>query len=289
MQKRRDEEVAERRNVDCAETTYNRTVSSLVRSVLVLLTIPALGCTMMGPPVETGFLEREIEIGGQRHRYAVWVSTDYDPSVTTPTILFLHGAGERGEDGWSQAEVGLGRAIRENDLELSAIVVFPQLPLDQHWIGQGEDLALGALEQTIDEFNVDQSRVYLTGLSLGGYGTWHLALAHPDRFAAIVPVCGGLVQPETSQNVRTSPLVEGRSNPWEFAASKLSRLPVWIFHGADDGVLPVSESRKMEDALSVLGSPVRYTEYPGVGHNAWDRAYADREMWQWLFSQSRHE
>ena len=160
----------------------------------------------------------------------------------------------------------------------------PQAPTDERWLGDPADAAMQALDSAIEEFGGDRHRVYLTGLSMGGYGVWHLALAHPDRFAAIVPICGGLLPHETTTSVQQSPLTMGASDPYALTAKGVRAMPIWIFHGASDPVVPVSESRRMTDALRAENADVRYTEYPGVGHNAWDRAYAEDEMWQWMFS-----
>jgi len=144
---------------------------------------------------------------------------------------------------------------------------------------------MAALDATIKEFSVDESRLYLTGLSMGGNGTWYLGTAFPDRFAAIVPICGYVrgfppsypgVAPEGAE-----------TDPYVSAAKRVSSLPVWIFHGDADSVVSVEESRKMNEALKALGGNVRYTELPGVGHNAWDAAYSNDEMIDWLFSQKK--
>lgn len=218
----------------------------------------------------SGFLDRTTRAGATTYRYVVYVPFDWTPERAWPVILFLHGVGERGTDGLRQSEVGLGRAIRMNADRVPAIVVFPQLQPEQRWLGEPAEAAMQALDEAIEEFNGDPQRLYLTGLSLGGFGVWHLALAHPDRFAAIVPVCGGV----------------GAETP-AAAARKLRDVPVWLFHGADDDIIPVAESRRMDVAMRRAGADVRYTEYKGVAHNSWERAYAEPELWPWLFTQRR--
>ncbi len=203
-----------------------------------------------------------------------------------PVILFLHGAGERGSDGMRQTLVGLGPVLRDHPERVPAIVVMPQVPPDERWLGDPAEAAMKALDAAVAEFGGDRNRVYLTGLSMGGYGTWHLALAHPDRFAAIVPVCGGLMPHDTALSVRQSPLTMSASDPYAFTAHALRAMPVWIFHGAADATIPASESQRLTDALKKEGADVHYTVYPGVGHNAWDRAYADEEMWRWILSKT---
>jgi predicted peptidase len=236
---------------------------------------------------ETGFLRRTIRSGELTIPYTVYVPPQWTAGAKWPVILFLHGAGERGTDGEKQTAVGLGRAVRLTPERFPALIVFPQAPEDMRWIGAPADAALAALDETIAAFNGDPRRVYLTGLSLGGYGTWHLALAAPDRFAAIVPVCGGIVPAGSATSVARSPLTEGASDPYAFTAAALRKVPVWIFHGADDPVVLPSESRRMRDALEAAGADVHYTEYEGVGHDSWTRAYGEAALWEWMFAQRR--
>lgn len=233
-------------------------------------------------PHETGFLDRTIEVGAHTYRYVVYVPRDFDPAQSWPVVLFLHGAGERGVDGLKASQVGLGNAIRSNPLPARALVVFPQVPEDDRWLGEPADAAMMALERTVVEYRGDRSRLYLTGLSMGGYGTWHLALAHPRMFAAIAVVCGGLLPHDSAHSVRQSPLNSSASDPYRFTAHALRHLPIRIVHGAIDPIIPVDESRRMNAALIAEGADVRYIEYPDVGHNAWERAYADPEFWPWL-------
>jgi predicted peptidase len=204
-------------------------------------------------------------------------------ALMKPVILFLHGAGERGTDGIRQKETGLGPALRKNPVP--AIVVYPQLPPDAQWLGEHADAAMQALDDAIREFDGDPQRVYLTGMSLGGYGVWHLALAHPDRFAALVPVCGGIAPAESASSVRQSPLTAYALDPYRFTAHALRHIPAWIFHGAADATIPPDESRRMHDALRNEHADVRYTEYADVGHDSWTRAYTEPELWRWLFEQ----
>lgn len=205
--------------------------------------------------------------------------------MTKPVILFLHGASERGTDGVRQKETGLGPAIRKHPLD--AIVVYPQLPPEAQWLGAHAGAAMQLLDDSIREFDGDPQRVYLTGMSLGGYGVWHLALAYRERFAALVPVCGGIAPAGTATSVRQSPLSEYALDPYGFTAHALRDIPIWMFHGADDMVIAPSESRRMHEALLREGADVRYTEYEGVGHASWTRAYAEPELWRWLFAQRR--
>ena len=187
----------------------------------------------------------------------------YTPDTTTdvPVVLFLHGSGERGSDLIHVGDEGLPEILA--NLPEAAIVIAPQCPENSRWTE-----CLEALETVLDEvtarYTADRKRVYLTGLSLGGQGAWYLAVRHPERFAALVPVCG-------------------RSNPAE--AQQLVNLPTWVFHGADDEVVPPGESKKMMRALQEAGSKAKLTVYPNVGHNSWARAYAEDDLYAWMFAQ----
>jgi predicted peptidase len=170
-----------------------------------------------------------------------------------------------------------------------AIVVFPQAPADTRWLAEPADAAMLALDRTVAEFHADPSRIYLTGLSMGGYGALHLGMAHPNRFAALVVVCGGLLPHPATVAVQQSPLTTAAADPYAFTANALRETPIWFFHGADDTVIPVDESRHLVgDLRRAAAVDVHYTEYEGVGHGAWDRAYADEKMWAWLFAQERN-
>ena len=239
------------------------------------------------PPQETGFLIRTVIVRGNSYPYSVYVPRGFDRSKRWPVILFLHGSGERGTDGLRSTQIGAGAAIRANPDRVPAIVVFPQAPPDSRWLGDPADAAMAALEKSIAEFHGDRNRLYLTGLSMGGYGTWHLALAHPNTFAALIVVCGGLLPHTTTTAVQQSPLTMAASDPYAFTAHALRELPIRMFHGDADPVIPVGESRRMAENLTREAADVRYVEYPGVGHNAWDRAYGDAEIWEWLFKKRK--
>ena len=139
------------------------------------------------------------------------------------------------------------------------------------------------------EFNADASRVYLTGLSMGGNGAWYLAYHHADRFAAVVVVCGfvGDFTGTTSGVHYPAIVATSSSDPYAAIAQRVSRLPIWIFHGDADATVPVEVSRRMAAALKTIGADVQYTELPGVGHNAWDPAYDRADLFTWLFKQKR--
>jgi predicted peptidase len=256
----------------------------VIPAIFFLLT---LSCYCMSPPGE-GFLDRSVTLGATRYPYVVYIPRDYNPRRRWPVVLFLHGSGERGNDALRATQIGAGAAIRSAPERVPAIVVFPQAPAESRWLEESADAAMAALDRVQREFHCDPHRVYLTGLSMGGYGTWHLAMAHPKRWAALVVVCGGLLPHATTTAVRQSPLNAGAADPYAFTAHAVRKLPVWIFHGTDDPVIPVDESRHMHDSLiQEHAADVRYTEYPGVGHNAWEKAYGDPAMWSWLLGQAR--
>lgn len=237
-------------------------------------------------PDRGGFVERSVTLDGTTHRYQVFVPGRAAAGNGPPVILFLHGSGERGDDNRAQVAVGLGPVVRARSDDFPAIVVFPQAPADNEW-GQVADVVFAQLDAAMQEFGGDPRRVVLTGMSMGGYGTWDYAMRAPDRFAALVPVCGGLVHPR-----RPSMAVAGLAgvvDPYAVVAQKLKDVPTWIFHGAQDDVVPPEYSRRMADALQSFGAKdARFTEFPDANHNSWDPAYARTPaLWDWVFQQER--
>lgn len=260
------------------------TVRPLTRLLVALLIAPT---SLLGQRAETGFLDRTVTVNGARYPYQVYIPAGYADSATQwPVILFLHGGGERGSDGLLQTTVGLPSAIRNGPSRYPAIVIMPQAPQDSLWLGSTADAAMAALDATLAELRADADRVYLTGLSLGGNGTWDLAYRFPDRFAAIAPICGFISTIPRLTGSR--PIVPPDSGD-AFAAigRRLRQVPTWIFHGELDLAVPVSESRRAAEALTAAGADVRYTEVLGGGHNVWDAAYASPQFQEWLFAQRR--
>jgi predicted peptidase len=180
-------------------------------------------------------------------------------------ILFLHGSGETGTDGQKQVKVGLGPAVKKQEKTFPFIAVFPQSQ-KRSWRADSEDgqRALRILDEVMKQYKTDPKRVSLTGLSMGGSGTWSMALKYPERWAAIVPICGW-----------------GEPNQ----ADKIKDIPCWCFHGDADKAVLVDRSRDMIKALHAAGAKPTYTEYPGVGHNSWDKAYGTPELCDWLLKQ----
>jgi len=176
-----------------------------------------------------------------------------------PMILFLHGAGERGSDLNLVKKHGPAKIV-ENKKDFPFIVVSPQCPQGQWWTEKVEVL-INLLDDIVSRYNVDTGRIYLTGLSMGGYGTWTLAAAYPERFAAIVPVCGG-----------------GQL----YMADRFKEIPVWAFHGAKDYLVPPAKSKEMVNAINTFGGNARLTVYPDAAHDSWTATYDNPELYDWL-------
>jgi predicted peptidase len=196
--------------------------------------------------------------------YLLYLPKDYDRQESWPLLLFLHGAGERGDDLELVKRHGPPKLIAEGQ-DFPFIVVSPQCPKDQRW--QPVELA-ALLDEIVEKHNVDEDRIYVTGLSMGGYGTWALASYLPKRLAAIVPICGG-----------------GETH-W---ARGFAHLPVWAFHGAKDTAVPLERSEQMIEALKKRGGDPKLTVYPEAEHDSWTEAYANPEIYEWLLQQRRTE
>jgi len=195
--------------------------------------------------------------------YLLYLPKDYNSAQEKfPLMLFLHGSGERGHDLNLVKTHGPPKLIAQGK-DFPFIVVSPQCPENVWW--SAEDLS-ALIDEIVQNYNVDEKRIYVTGLSMGGYGTWALAEKYPDKFAAIAPVCGG-------------------GNP--LTICKIGKLPVWVFHGAKDPVVPVKEAQQMVDALKKCGNDVKLTIYPEAGHDAWTETYNNPELYDWLLKQSR--
>jgi predicted peptidase len=236
---------------------------------------------------ETGFLDRTISVGGETYRYQVFVPSNWNKHAKWPVILFLHGAGERGDDGVLQTDVGIGHALRKTVASFPFVVVMPQCRLNRSWTEPAMQVqALAALSAEMKEFHGDPDRVYLTGISMGGYGTWDMAAKYPRRFSAFVPVCAGIVPPDKFPIIGVTLAKDPNvADPYAETARRIGSTPVWIFHGDADPAVPVEESRKMYAALQAVHASVKYTEYPGVGHDSWLKAYAEPDLPSWLLQQ----
>ncbi len=256
--------------------------------LLALFAVPGLAAS-----TQTGFLDRTIKVEGVEYRYQVFVPRDFDPSKKWPVILALHGGGEYGSDGLRQTAYALPNAIRVHPSRFPAIVVLPQAKADDKpgWQGQGGRAALAQVDAAIKEFSGDPTRVYLTGHSAGGNGAWYLASHYPDRFAALVPVCGFVSEFKGHASEVDYPAVAfaGEADPFTSVAKRVAHIPTWIFHGDHDDVVPIQESRGMAAALKKLNADVLYTELEGANHNAWDPAYDRADLFDWMFMQQRRK
>ncbi|GAB4574346.1 MAG: prolyl oligopeptidase family serine peptidase [Anaerolineae bacterium] len=186
-----------------------------------------------------------------------------------PLILFLHGAGERGTDVNLVRQHGIPRMATQFD-EFPFITVSPQCP-ENHWWSDYLEALIALVDMISNQYAVDPDRIYLTGLSMGGYGTWHLAASYPDRFAAIAPICGGGL--------------------WAYGfperVRELKHVPVWVFHGALDDVVPLSESEVLVRELEAAGGQVRFTVYSEADHDSWTQTYNNPDLYTWFLSHRR--
>lgn len=201
-----------------------------------------------------------VVIEGQ---YLLYLPQDYDKSDKKwPLILFLHGAGERGSDLNLVKVHGPPKLIEQGE-DFPFIIVSPQCPKEQWWSLEFLDVLL---KEIVANYHVDESRIYVTGLSMGGFGSWALAVKYPNRFAAIAPICGG------GNPVKVKPI---------------THLPVWVFHGAKDKTVPLEQSQVMVDALKRLGGNVKFTIYPDAAHDSWTETYNNPELYHWFLQHHR--
>lgn len=199
---------------------------------------------------------------GTDQQYLLFVPEKYDATKEAwPLMVFLHGSGERG-DNLDLVKVHGPPKIVETKADFPFIVLSPQCAKDRRW---NPDDLVAMIDDLASSLRVDKERIYLTGLSMGGYGTWTTAAKYPDRFAAIVPICGG-------------------GDP--ASAEKLKNIPCWVFHGAKDGAVPLAKSEEMVEAIKKAGGEPKFTIYPEAGHDSWTESYNNAELYTWLLKQS---
>jgi predicted peptidase len=219
---------------------------------------------------------------GAKLHYRLLKPDRYDATRKYPLVVFLHGAGERGDDNTVQMIHGVPQfASESNRAKYPCFLIAPQCPRDRRWVevdwsSRSHDMPksisepLGLTMELIDtlpkEFSIDTNRQYITGLSMGGYGTWDAMARRPGLFAAAAPICGG-------GDIKTAPAI--------------AKIPIWAFHGAKDRAVVVERSRDMIDAIKKAGGSPRYTEYSEVGHDSWVPAYRDAELFAWMFAQKK--
>jgi len=195
--------------------------------------------------------------------YLLYLPADYDKNSKKqrPLIMFLHGAGERGNNVAVVKKHGPPKMIAQGK-SFDFIIVSPQCP-NNIWWPERTELLISLLDEIEKKYNVDTDRVYLTGLSMGGFGSWSLAIAYPNRFAAIAPICGGAER---------------------YGAYRLKKVPVWAFHGAKDPTVPLIRSQEMADAVKKAGGDAKLTIYPEAQHDSWTETYNNPELYQWFLS-----
>ena len=209
-------------------------------------------------------LEKEIR-GKAKIKYLLYLPENYKKFETEwPMILFLHGAGERGEN-LQKVKLHGPLKLIESGEQFPFIIVAPQCPEDQWWsLDNLDDL----LNNITENYNIDENRICVTGLSMGGYGTWALAIKYPSRFAALAPICGGGEPPKVHV---------------------LKDVPIWVFHGAKDEVVPIQKSQEMVDALNSIDANVKFTIYPEAGHDSWTETYANPALYEWFLQYKKTE
>jgi predicted peptidase len=207
--------------------------------VLCCLVVASLASRAAEP---SRFVEHSLDRHGRIYHYQVFVPDGWTARRSWPLVLFLHGSGERGSDNRAQFSQGLPPWLKDHGKEFGAVVVIPQAPDGTAWNGETEAMALQALDDSVKTYRGDRHRLYLTGLSMGGYGAWQIALDHPGMFAAAAIICGGIGQPKDPAPLNVQGIPEGTTDPHTWVAAHIGRLPVWIFNGAIDSVVPPDES-----------------------------------------------
>jgi predicted peptidase len=253
---------------------FHRFLRQSVLGALVGLLL--VGCGKQGgTPIPTGQHPHTFTKGRTKLNYLLFIPEDYgmETGRQWPLILFLHGIGERSdelEDLRLLREHGLSMVV-EQQPDFPFVVVSPQCPAESYWDYELDGLG-ALLDEIVADYAVDASRLYLTGLSMGGFGTWQLALRQPERFAAIVPIAGGYEY-------------GGDSIPENIC--DLKGLPTWVFHGALDTVVLPEQSEVMVNALRACGGEVHFTLYPDAEHDSWTETYGNAELYAWLLQHSR--
>jgi len=236
---------------------------ALLSAFLVLATMARAEEPAAGKQVE-----QELKVGDKTIPFLLYLPKDFKKDGGQwPFMLFLHGRGESSGPLSLVKKWGPPR-LADRGESFPYIIASPQCPVKESWAQPGQqELLVKLIEHIEKNYAVDENRVYLTGLSMGGYGSWRLAADHPELFAAVAPVCGG-GKPED--------------------ADKLAQLPIWVWHGAEDAAVPVQKSIDMVEAIKKAGgTKIRFTTLEHIGHNSWEAAYATPELYQWFDKQSK--
>jgi len=229
---------------------------------------------------------RTLELDGKTYAWSIMIPPGFEEGGAA--ILFLHGAGECGTDGEKNLAVGLPRHVREHPERWPFVVIVPQKPTMASEWEDHEAALLAMLDEAADDGLYEPAQLAVTGLSQGGHGTITIASMHPERFQAAAPVCGYVERRISTEGER---LKEIPATPEDEAvidaATKLSKMPVWIFHGSLDDVVPPEESRSLAEALKKLHARVQFTEVADANHNSWDAAYSNPELARWFVEQTK--
>lgn len=262
-------------------------------AISILMLVVAGGCRKDNGITESKFPIRQVTVRGVDFGYRIYVPPHLPEGQKPPIMLYLHGSNRRGNDNRSPLN-DLSEIIRDHPENFPYIIVFPQCQPKTFWAGPMMEMAIEALNQTIKEFNADESRIYLAGYSMGGFGAWQTAITLPYKFAAIVSVAGGVEplgeisdedQRLLSKEVRAA---AASSNTYQAYAEELSAIPAWLVHGAKDESVPVDASRKLSEALKAAGNKdVHYRELENVGHASLNDTFIDPELTTWLLKQHK--
>ena len=215
-------------------------------------------------------ISRPISVNKENYIYQFYLPPEAKTGARLPLVTFLHGIRERGTGGFINGM--FAQLVKQYLKAIPAIVLFPQCAPAKFWAeAPMDEMVMRQIETIAGDYEVDTERQYLLGVSMGGYGVWHFAANYPQKFAALVSICGG------------SPLTTGdRFKP---IAEKVGKTPAWLFHGAEDKVVQVSESRSMVAAIKANQGSVKYSEYPEVGHNVWLNALNEKDLLPWILAQ----
>lgn len=234
----------------------------------LLAGVPAEGAPAAASGASGTFVAKTLSVRGETYSYSVYLPPGFRPGQSWPIILSLHEAASRGTDGLLPRHQSLAEAAQARPERYPALLVLPQCPPGQDWSGVVADFALEALERTLVEYGGDRKRVYLAGQAMGARGVVQVAARHPERFAAVLAVAG--------------------RHPDASVVERLKAMPLWVWHGDRDAVVPVDESRSLVNRLKASGNRVvRYTELSGLGHDIFDTVFLDEAVSTWLFSQRR--
>lgn len=234
------------------------------KPILLLLVLTRfMASAQITPPLQSGHFRAEIRREVQAE-YLLYLPDGYNDlnEASWPMLVFLHGSGERGADLAKVTTHGPPKLVNEGK-KLPFVLLSPQCPDSTDF---DTETIFALIQKIANDYRVDKNRIYLTGLSMGGWGTWDLAMAHPHYFAAIAPVCGRV----------------NRNYPMR--AAEIKELPVWVFHGAADDVVPILESARMVKALKDCGNDARFTIYPLAGHDSWTDTYNNPDLYEWFLS-----